>query len=87
MIDKQGLLHAGDVILEVNNVSVYTPEDLQTEIAKSKDSVTLKIGQMQNEEEVVTHSPLIMANGNAKHGAAKKLTVNIYSLLLNLIYY
>ncbi|XP_065163381.1 protein PALS2 isoform X3 [Atheta coriaria] len=80
MIDKQGLLHAGDVILEVNNVSVYTPEDLQTEIAKSKDSVTLKIGQMQNEEEVVTHSPLIMANGNAKHGAAKKLTCYMRAL-------
>ncbi|XP_063234636.1 protein PALS2 isoform X2 [Bacillus rossius redtenbacheri] len=44
MIDRQGLLHVGDVILEVNNVSVSTPEDLQVEIAKAKESVTLKIG-------------------------------------------
>lgn len=44
MIDRQGLLHIGDVILEVNGVSVSSPEDLQMEIMKAKESVTLKIG-------------------------------------------
>lgn len=54
-IDKQGLLSVGDVILEINGVAVYTPEDLQTEIAKAKDSVTIKIGQA-NEQ---THASLV----------------------------
>ncbi|XP_058447800.1 protein PALS2 isoform X2 [Malaya genurostris] len=50
MIDRQGLLHAGDVILEVNGVSVTTPEELQTEISRAKESVTLKIGPSLEEE-------------------------------------
>lgn len=74
MIEKQGLLHIGDVILEVNGVPVYTPEDLQSEIAKSKDSVSLKVGQ--NDSAPNTHSALI-SNGNAKNGISKKLTVCI----------
>nr|CAD7443381.1 unnamed protein product [Timema bartmani] len=44
MIDRQGLLHIGDTILEVNGTRVDTPEDLQMEIARAKESVTLKIG-------------------------------------------
>ncbi|XP_067006977.1 protein PALS2 isoform X2 [Anabrus simplex] len=44
MIDRQGLLHVGDVILEVNGVPVSSPEELQAEIMKAEDSVTLKIG-------------------------------------------
>lgn len=44
MIDRQGLLHIGDTILEVNGVCVYTPEDLQIQISKAKESVALKIG-------------------------------------------
>lgn len=44
MIDRQGLLHAGDVILEVNGTHVSTPEELQSKIAQATDSVTLKIG-------------------------------------------
>lgn len=44
MIDKQGLIHVGDVILEVNGEPVDTPEDLLTEIAKAKENITLKIG-------------------------------------------
>jgi len=43
MIDRQGLLHAGDVIREVNGVDVRSPEELQTEIARAKESVTLKV--------------------------------------------
>ena len=44
MIDRQGLLHVGDTILEVNGVPVATPEDLQIQISKAKESVALKIG-------------------------------------------
>lgn len=44
MIDRQGLLHIGDTILEVNGVPVSTPEDLQIQISKAKESVALKIG-------------------------------------------
>ncbi|XP_035774224.1 MAGUK p55 subfamily member 6-like isoform X2 [Anopheles albimanus] len=50
MIDRQGLLHPGDVILEVNGVAVTTPEELQSEISRAKESVTLKIGPSLEEE-------------------------------------
>lgn len=70
MIEKQGLLHVGDVILEVNGTPVSTPEDLQTEIAKTKDSVTLKVGNGPTTE---THSSLVVANGTTN---GKKLTVS-----------
>lgn len=42
-IDRQGLLRPGDVILEVNSVHVSTPEDLQIEVSKAKDTITLRI--------------------------------------------
>lgn len=76
MIEKQGLLHIGDIILEVNGTPVKSPEGLQTEIAKSKDSVTFKIGQMKDTNDI-THSALIMANGNANR-IVTKLTVYIF---------
>ncbi|XP_017780546.1 PREDICTED: MAGUK p55 subfamily member 6 isoform X2 [Nicrophorus vespilloides] len=81
MIEKQGLLHTGDVILEINGAPVYTPEELQTEIAKSKDSVTLKIGQNDTTDSSapVTHAALV-ANGNAKNGINKKLTCYMRTL-------
>lgn len=43
-VDRQGLLRVGDLILEINGNSVSTPEDLQTEISKANDTVTLKVG-------------------------------------------
>lgn len=73
MIDKQGLLHVGDVILEVNGVPVSTPEDLQTEIAKIKDHVTLRVGNGKSNEPV-THSNIVAVNG--ANGITKKLTVS-----------
>lgn len=79
MIEKQGLLHIGDVILEVNGIPVNTPEELQTEIAKSKDSVTLKIGQAETNDSG-THASLV-ANGVASNGVAKKLTVSTLQLI------
>ena len=50
MIDRQGLLHPGDVILEVNGVPVSTPEQLQEQISVAKESLTLKIGPSLDEE-------------------------------------
>lgn len=73
MIEKQGLLHIGDVILEVNGNQVRTPEDLQVEVAKSKDSVTLKVGNAQSNE-TVTHASIV---ANGVNGVTKKLTVSL----------
>ncbi|XP_063913526.1 protein PALS2 isoform X1 [Zophobas morio] len=75
MIEKQGLLHVGDVILEVNGTPVNSAEDLQTEVAKSKDSVTLKVGQPKDPE---THASLVM-NGTT-NGVAKRLTCYMRAL-------
>ncbi|XP_035905260.1 MAGUK p55 subfamily member 6 isoform X2 [Anopheles stephensi] len=61
MIDRQGLLHPGDVILEVNGVPVTTPEELQGEISVAKESVTLKIGPSVEEEMKSTR--ITMAGG------------------------
>ncbi|XP_072378739.1 protein PALS2 isoform X1 [Diabrotica undecimpunctata] len=77
MIEKQGLLHVGDIILEVNGTPVATPEDLQTEIAKTKDHVTLKVHSNTGNGEV-THSNIVMANGN--NGVTKKLTCYMRAL-------
>lgn len=51
VIDKQGLLHPGDVILEVNGVVVTSPDDLQLQISQNRgDSVTLKVGPSVEQE-------------------------------------
>nr|CAD7453695.1 unnamed protein product [Timema tahoe] len=70
MIDRQGLLHIGDTILEVNGTRVDTPEDLQMEIARAKESVTLKIGpsfdesRSQLEGGQVKKKVLLMCDGD-----------------------
>lgn len=78
MIDRQALLHQGDVILEVNGVPVSTPEQLQDQILLAKESVTLKIGPSVDEE--MRSGRLLMAGGQVKHGrnldSGKKLTVS-----------
>lgn len=43
MIDKMGMLHPGDTILEVNATPVSTPEELQNEILSAKQKITLKV--------------------------------------------
>uniref|UniRef100_A0A182SY73 PDZ domain-containing protein n=1 Tax=Anopheles maculatus TaxID=74869 RepID=A0A182SY73_9DIPT len=77
MIDRQGLLHPGDVILEVNGVPVTTPEELQGEISVAKESVTLKIGPSVEEE--MKSARITMAGGQVKNGrnldSGKKLTL------------
>ncbi|XP_074025435.1 MAGUK p55 subfamily member vari isoform X2 [Leptinotarsa decemlineata] len=77
MIEKQGLLHIGDIIMEVNGIPVASAEDLQTEIAKTKDHVTLKVHNKQNNEPA-THSNIVMTNGT--NGITKKLTCYMRAL-------
>ena len=43
MIDKQGLLHEGDIIKEINGEVVTTPEELQEKLRLAKGSITLKV--------------------------------------------
>ncbi|ROT69364.1 MAGUK p55 subfamily member 6, partial [Penaeus vannamei] len=42
-IDRQGLLHVGDAICEVNGVEINSLQQLHEEVAKCRDSVTLKV--------------------------------------------
>ncbi|XP_062546841.1 protein PALS2 isoform X2 [Armigeres subalbatus] len=80
MIDRQGLLHPGDVILEVNGVQVNTPEELQTEISRAKESVTLKIGPSLEEE--MKSARITMGGGQVKKNidSGKKLTCYMRAL-------
>lgn len=50
LIDRQGLLHVGDVILEVNGHEVHKPEDLHEHLRKSKESATFKILPSTNDQ-------------------------------------
>ena len=78
MIDRQGLLHPGDVILEVNGTPVGSPEELQAQISRAKESVTLKIGPNLDEE--MKSARIVMSGGQVKNGRnlepGKKLTVS-----------
>lgn len=78
MIDRQALLHQGDVILAVNGEPVSTPEELQAQISLAKEAITLKIGPSVEEE--MRSGRLLMAGGQVKHGrnldTGKKMTVS-----------
>ncbi|XP_073825658.1 MAGUK p55 subfamily member vari isoform X1 [Musca autumnalis] len=82
VIDKQGLLHPGDVILEVNGTPVHTPEELQVEVSRAKENLTLKIGP--NVEEEIKSARLqrgqVKQNGVAKIEPGKKLTCYMRAL-------
>ncbi|UYV70516.1 MPP6 [Cordylochernes scorpioides] len=43
IVDRQGLLHVGDTILEVNANVVQTPDQLRDQLQAAKSSVTFKI--------------------------------------------
>lgn len=77
VIDKQGLLHPGDVILEVNGTPVRTPEELQVEVSRAKENLTLKIGPNVDEEmrSGRLSSGPIKCKGVPKVEPNKKLTV------------
>lgn len=49
IIEKQGMLNVGDVILEVNGYPVESPEMLQERIAYSKEAITLKVAPNKEE--------------------------------------
>jgi hypothetical protein len=87
-IDRQGLLNPGDVILEVNGAGVHSPEELQTEILRAKESVTLKIGPSVEEE--MKSGRIIMGGGQVKNAKnlepGKKLTVSQLCVLLLIFY-
>lgn len=88
MIDRQGLLHPGDVILEVNGVAVSTPEGLQAQISLAKESLTLKIGPSLDEE--MKSARLTMSGGQVKNGrnldTGKKLTVSCVFLFISVVF-
>lgn len=42
-IETAKTLHPGDVILEVNEVNVITPEDLMHEVSQSKSTIKFRI--------------------------------------------
>lgn len=79
-IDRQGLLNKGDVILAVNSVEVHNPEELQAEILKAHDFVTLKIGPSVEEEMKLGKLVVEGGNGQVKNGknldTGKKLAVS-----------
>ncbi|XP_037957234.1 MAGUK p55 subfamily member 6 isoform X2 [Teleopsis dalmanni] len=83
VIDKQGLLHPGDVILEVNGSPVHTPEELQVEVSRAKENLTLKIGP--NVEEEIKSARLTLGgqvkqNGISNIETGKKLTCYMRAL-------
>lgn len=43
LIDKQGVLKVGDVILDVNGEAVNSPEELQIEVVKSDGNIQFTI--------------------------------------------
>ena len=43
VIERQGLLRPGDLILEANGIRMRTPEQLQNIIEESQEFMTLKI--------------------------------------------
>lgn len=42
-VERLGLLGEGDIIREVNGIPIDSPETLQEQMAKSPDTVTMKI--------------------------------------------
>lgn len=49
-IDRQGLLKPGDVILEVNDAAVSSPEDLRAEVVAANDTIRFKVLPTQENE-------------------------------------
>lgn len=75
MIDRQGLLNVGDVILEVNGEDVDSPEGLQLEISRAKEKIILKIGPGRTDAAQLGPASAQVINGGAPGTLPKKLTV------------
>lgn len=84
VIDKQGMLHVGDVILEVNGTPVRTPDELQVEVSRAKENLTLKIGPNVDEEirsgRYTVSGGQVKQNGITNLESGKKLTVSVKCL-------
>ncbi|XP_076453254.1 protein PALS2-like [Babylonia areolata] len=50
LADRQGLLHVGDMVREVNGTEVYTPEDMMHILKDAATSVTMKIVPCHRED-------------------------------------
>ena len=50
LIDRQGMLHVGDIILEVNGEEINTPEQLQEQLRNAKGSVTFKVSATNQDQ-------------------------------------
>nr|XP_032294502.1 MAGUK p55 subfamily member 6 isoform X2 [Drosophila virilis] len=84
VIDKQGMLHVGDVILEVNGTPVRTPDELQVEVSRAKENLTLKIGPNVDEEiksgRYTVSGGQVKQNGITNLESGKKLTCYMRAL-------
>ncbi|EDW04114.1 protein PALS2 [Drosophila grimshawi] len=86
VIDKQAMLHVGDVILEVNGTAVRTPDELQVEVSRAKENLTLKIGANVDEEiksgryTVSAGGGQVKQNGITNLESGKKLTCYMRAL-------
>ncbi|XP_055383466.1 protein PALS2 [Condylostylus longicornis] len=78
IIEKQSLLHPGDVILEVNGVPVHTAEELQTEVSRSKEHLTFKVGP--NVEDEIKSGRLTAVSNGAFNKLEQKLTCYMRAL-------
>lgn len=80
VIDKQGMLHVGDVILEVNGTPVRTADELQVEVSRAKENLTLKIGPNVDEDiksgRYTVSGGQVKQNGISNLETGKKLTVS-----------
>ncbi|KAH8381059.1 hypothetical protein KR200_004220 [Drosophila serrata] len=84
VIDKQSMLHVGDVILEVNGTPVRSPDELQVEVSRAKENLTLKIGPNVDEEiksgRYTVSGGQVKQNGIAGLETGKKLTCYMRAL-------
>ncbi|XP_034098472.1 protein PALS2 isoform X2 [Drosophila nasuta] len=84
VIDKQGMLHVGDVILEVNGTPVRSADDLQVEVSRAKENLTLKIGPNVDEEiksgRYTVSGGQVKQNGITNLESGKKLTCYMRAL-------
>ncbi|XP_033235839.1 MAGUK p55 subfamily member 6 isoform X2 [Drosophila pseudoobscura] len=84
VIDKQSMLHVGDVILEVNGTPVHSPDELQVEVSRAKENLTLKIGPNVDEEiksgRYTVSGGQVKQNGIAGLETGKKLTCYMRAL-------
>ena len=85
VIERQGLLRPGDLILEANNTRVKTPEQLQNIIEESPEFITLKI---QPTLSVSQSQPLnsVEKNNSAMPNKVQFISLQIMQVLDSLLF-